>query len=122
MLTTLQHHINKQISQRYRNTRKRSSDVKCPKLVLPHSRETESCQDTTTNDAEDEENVEALKKLIASKNPPAQTIQEMLNATRAYRLQWLKKPDISIGDIIEKFPALKLPKWVSVNEWCLYYS
>lgn len=65
-----------------------------------------------SNVDEDEENVEALKKLIASKNPPARMVQELLTATRTYRNQWLKKPQISIHDILCKFPALKEPKWV----------
>ena len=88
--------------------------AKCPKLKL--ARQTKSINETPvslSNVEEDSENVEALKKLIISRNPPAQTVQELLTATRTYRNQWLKKPEISIHDILHKFPALKEPKWVS---------
>lgn len=59
------------------------------------------------------ESVDALRKLAAAKNPPAQTVQDLLNVTREEREQWLKKPDISIKDILEVYPILKQPKWVS---------
>jgi hypothetical protein len=60
-----------------------------------------------------EESVDALRKLAAAKNPPAQTVQDLLDVTRVEREQWLKRPDISIKDILEEFPVLKKPKWVS---------
>ena len=89
--------------------------MKSFKVVLPSSNNEASHTTPPPNCDEDEENVEALKKLILSNNPPAQTVQDMLIATRPYRIDWLKNPDISIRDILEKFPALKLPKWVSFN-------
>ena len=110
----LQFSINKQITQKYRNSRKRTSATKCPKLKLARlSGSTSETPESLASVEEDEENVAALKKLMASRNPPAQTVQELLAATRTYLKQWLKKPDISIHNILEKFPALKEPKWVS---------
>ena len=108
-----QYYVNKQITQKYRNSRKKTTTAKCPKLKLSH--QSESSNETPESlpcVEEDEENVQALKKLMSSKNPPAQTVQELLAATRTYRNQWLKKPEISIHDIMDKFPVLKEPKWV----------
>ena len=60
-----------------------------------------------------EENVTALKKLFQGKSQPAQMVQNLLDATRKLRAEWIKKStDISIQDIIRKFPALNHPKWV----------
>lgn len=64
-------------------------------------------------DAEYEENVQALKKLLEGKTPPAQTIQNLLDATRSLRLKYLQRPDISIQQIVELYPVFKNPKWVS---------
>ena len=57
--------------------------------------------------------VDALRKLAVAKNPPAQTVQDLLNVTRKERERWLKRPDISIKDILQEYPVLKQPKWVS---------
>jgi hypothetical protein len=64
-----------------------------------------------------DENVAALKKLLKIKSPPAQTIQDLLKATRELRLKWLTSSSVSIHDIIEKYPVLAKPKWVSA---CVY--
>ena len=63
-----------------------------------------------TDPDEYEENVDALRKLAVSKNPPAQTIQDLLNVTRVERKRWLQRPDISIKDIFEEYSVLKQPK------------
>ena len=108
-----QFYINKQITQKYCNSRKRTTTAKYPKLKLSHqSGSSNETPESPSCVEEDEENVQALKKLMSSKNPPAQTVQELLTETRTYRNQWLKKPEISIHDIIDKFPVLKEPKWV----------
>ena len=66
-----------------------------------------------TDPDEYEESVDALRKLAVAKNPPAQTVQDLLNVTREERERWLKRPDISIKDILQEYPVLKQPKWVS---------
>lgn len=41
-------------------------------------------------------------------------VQSLLDATRKLRAEWIKtSTDISIQDIIRKFPALNHPKWVN---------
>lgn len=66
-----------------------------------------------TDPDEYKESVDILRKLAVTKNPPAQTIQDLLNETRVERKQWLQRPDISIKDIFEEYPVFKQPKWVS---------
>ena len=63
-------------------------------------------------DEEDDENTEALRKLVKGKNPPAQMVQSLLTATRACREKWLQTPSISIQDILEKYSVLRISKWV----------
>ena len=116
-------YINKQIAQKYRNSRKRTSTANCPKLKLAlQSESINETPDPLSSVEEDKENIEALQKLMASRNPPAQTVQELLTATHIYTL---KKPEISIHEILHKFPVLKEPKWVSfvvhANYYCIFF-
>ena len=46
-----------------------------------------------------DENVAALKKLLKLKSPAAQTIQDLLKATRDVRLKWLSSSPVSIHDM-----------------------
>ena len=62
-----------------------------------------------------DENVAAFKKLLKTKSPAVQTIQDLLKATRELRLKWLSSSPVSIHDILEKYPVLAKPKWVSVS-------
>ena len=61
----------------------------------------------------DEENIEALKKLFESRNPPAQTVQQLLDITRDKRKEWLQSPTLSIQYIIKEYPVFGHSKWVS---------
>ena len=108
----LQHTFNKQFTQRYRNNRCRSSGAKSIKVVLAEANVTATKENTSLQDEEDDENTEALKKLVKGKNPPAQTVQNLLIATRASREKWLQTPCISIHDILEKYTVLRNSKWV----------
>ena len=55
-----------------------------------------------------------LAKIIGGKTPPAaQIVRQILDSTRRKRMQWLKE-DISISDVFEKYPCLKMSKWVCV--------
>lgn len=105
----LQHTFNKQFTQRYRNNRRRSSGAKSIKVVLAEANVTATKENTSL---QDNENTEALKKLVKGKNPPAQTVQNLLIATRASREKWLQTPCISIHDILEKYTVLRNSKWV----------
>ena len=107
-----QHTFNKQFTQRYRNNRRRSSGVKCPKIIVASATPNHHQSPVTSTDEQDE-NVDALRKLASIKNPPAQTVQELLNVTRSGRKQWLQKSDLSIQMIFEKYPMIQQPKWVS---------
>ena len=64
-----------------------------------------------------DENVAALK-LLKTKSSAVQTIQDLLKATRDLRLKWLSSSPISIHDIVEKYPVLAKPKWVSTRCIC----
>lgn len=64
---------------------------------------------------EHEENVDALKKLSKTKSPAAQTVQDLLKATRERRQQWISTAIISLHQIFEKYPVLGNPKWVKVD-------
>jgi hypothetical protein len=79
-------------------------------VVLPEANITASKENTSPDlqDEEDDENTQALQKLVKGKNPPAQTVQNLLIATRASREKWLLSPSVSIHDILEKYS-----KWVS---------
>ena len=62
-----------------------------------------------------EEDVATLTKLMSGKTPPAaQVVRQLLDSTRRKRMQWLKE-EISLHDIFEKFPCLKMSKWVCVQ-------
>ena len=52
-----------------------------------------------------DENVAALKKLLKTKSPAAQTIQDLLKATRELRLKWFSSSPVLIHDILEKYPC-----------------
>ena len=68
-------------------------------------------------DADMEEDVGLLRTLFEGKNPPAaQTIKQLLDSTRVKRMEWLKS-EVSIADIFEKYPCLKISKWV-----CSFYQ
>lgn len=114
IVCNVQHTFNKQITQRYRNNRRRSSKAKSIKVVLPEANITATKENTSLQqDEEDDENTQALQKLVKAKNPPAQTVQNLLTATRASREKWLQTPSISIHDILEKYTVLRNSKWVS---------
>ena len=90
-ICTSQQTFNKQLSQRYRNNRRRSNGTKCSKVVVLGSTEpstTEPITNTTAQLEEEVENVEALRKLSKGKNPPAQMVQRLLDATRSGREKW----------------------------------
>lgn len=63
-----------------------------------------------------DENVEALKKLLNTKSPSAQTVQDLLKTTRELRQKWLSSAMISIHDILNNYPVFENPKWVSTFE------
>ena len=71
---------------------------------------TQSCASTSSNDTEMEEDVVTLSTLVGGKTPPA--AQTIMDATREKRKLWLKK-EVSITEIFEKYPCLKISKWVS---------
>ena len=84
------------------------------KIILPNAEES-SRSVLPNNDGkleEYEENVAALKKIVKTKSPAAQTVQELLSATRELRLKWLSSAPVSIHNIMEKYPVLAYPKWV----------
>lgn len=71
--------------------------------------------DSSLEVEEYDENVATLSKLMKGKNPPAaQAMKQLLDATRSIRVQWMKE-FISIKDIFQKFPCLKVSKWVCVH-------
>ena len=81
-----------QITQRYRNNRRRTPASKSNKISLPNAACGESKIISAKNDDETEEyneNVTALRKLVKSKHPAVQTIQDLLKATRKLRVKWL---------------------------------
>ena len=87
-------------------------------MVLPEANITATKENITPadlQDEEDDENTQALQKLVKGKNPPAQTIQNLLIATRASREKWLLSPSILIHDILEKYTVLRNSKWVSIS-------
>lgn len=85
-----------------------------PQTAIKASQQSPHLSDANL-DADYEENVQALRKLLQGKPPPppAQTIQHLLDATRSRRHKYLQRSDISICDIVEKYPVFKNPKWVS---------
>ena len=83
------------------------------KVVVPESNTAAKENTSIQQDEEDDENAQALQKLVKTKNPPAQTVQSLLIATRASREKWLQTPSISIHDILEKYTVLRNSKWVS---------
>ena len=93
------------------------SQAKSVKVVLPEGNITATKENTPPDlqDDEDDENTLALQKLVKGKNPPAQTVQNLLIATRASREKWLLSHSISIHDILEKYTILQNSKWVSIK-------
>ena len=83
-------------------------------MLLPEVNVTAAEENTSLQDEEDEENMLALQILMRGKNPPAQTVQGLLIATRASREKWLQTASISIKDILKKYTALRMSKWVRV--------
>ena len=79
-------------------------------MVLPEANVTATKENTTPDlqDEEGDENIQALQKLVKGNNPPAQTIQNLLIATRPSREKWLLSPTISIHDILEKYAVLRI--------------
>ena len=49
--------------------------------------------------------MEALKKILKTKSPAAQVIQELLEATRNHRQKWLSSTLVSAHDILAKYPV-----------------
>ena len=72
-----------------------------------------STQDSQPAMDECKENIEALKKLFESRNPPVQTVQQLLDITWDKRKEWLQSPTLSIQDIIKEYPVFGHSKWVS---------
>ena len=115
---TLQTSLKDQLSQRYRNNRRRTPATVSHKIVLSSAcgDSTNSVLPSSKHEIEEyDENVEALKKLLKLKSPAAQTIQDLLKATREVRLKWLSSTPVSIHDIYKKYPVLAQPKWVSTH-------
>lgn len=112
--------FNAQFTQRYRNNRRESRKVTCPKLVVSQAtvessaiESSKQLQDVTNEEDEYEENVETLKKLMAGKNPPKpRSVIQLLDDTREKRRKWLEE-EISIHQILEKYVCFKKSKWVS---------
>ena len=46
---------------------------------------------------------------------PAQVVQTLLDTTRPLRKVYLERADISIRDILDVSPVLRIPKWVRFN-------
>ena len=63
-----------------------------------------------------------MQKLVKGKNPPAQTVQNLLTATRASREKWLQIPSISFHDILKEYTVLQNSKLVCNAEIDLGYS
>ncbi len=108
--------ISRQISQRYRNTRRRSADViRKPRIQLQLHPSTAASSSGCAAIEDDEENVQALQKSATIRSPAAQTVQTLLSATRKYRLTFFTvQKDLSILNhiILENFPICKESKWV----------
>ncbi len=104
--------------QRYRNNRRRTPASKAQKICLPNAAcgESKIISATKYDDETEEydENVAALRKLVKSKHPAVQTIQDLLKVTRKLRVKWLHLScaPLSIHGILEKYPVLQTPKWV----------
>lgn len=92
------------------------------KIALPKTGESSKAVLPTNNHETEEydENVEALKKLLKTKTPSAQTIQDLLKSTRELRLKWLSSAPVSLHDILQKYPVFEHPKWVSVTHICSF--
>ena len=87
------------------------------KIILPSAEESarSALPNNDDNLEEYEENVAALK--MKTKSPAAQTVQELLSATRDLRLKWLSSTPVSIHNILEKYPVLGYPKWVGQSAY-----
>ena len=109
-----------QLSQRYRNSRRPSRKVTDQKLchqceVSVDATNTPALQKSSAENERYEENVQALKKLVQGKAAPAQVVQTLLDTTRPLRKVYLERADISIRDILDVYPVLRIPKWVRFN-------
>ena len=121
----MQNNVSRQISQRYRNSRRKSTNVirkSKPQIQLQPSTASASSGEKNYED-DDKENVESLQKLAKSRSAAAQTVQALLSATRRYRqTSFMKQRELSIHAILEQFPIFKEAKWV-INfaiTWCNY--
>lgn len=94
--------------------------VTSTKAVLAQAIVTKVTQQADTNTTEEdqddyEEDVEALTQVVTGKHPPAaQSVYDLLDATRHKRTTWLQE-EISIAEILNKFPCFKNSKWVCVT-------
>lgn len=112
--------LSSQLSQRYRNSRRPSRKVTDQKLchqceVSVDATNTPALQKSSAENERYEENVQALKKLVQGKAAPAQVVQTLLDTTRPLRKVYLERADISIRDILDVYPVLRIPKWVRFN-------
>ena len=112
--------LSSQLSQRYRNSRRPSRKVTDQKLchqceVSVDATNTPALQNSSAENERYEENVQALKKLMQGKAAPAQVVQTLLDTTRPLRKVYLERADISIRDILDVYPVLRIPKWVRFN-------
>lgn len=83
-----------------------------PAIATPEQQLSTSSSSDDREMEDYEEDVATLSTLVKGKTPPAaHTIKQLLDATREKRLQWLRK-EISITEIFEKYPCLKISKWV----------
>ena len=119
----IQNNVSRQLSQRYRNSRRKSADVirkSKPHIQLQPSTASAPFSEKSNED-DDKENVESLQKLAKSRSAAAQTVQALLSATRRYRqTAFMKQRELSIHAILEQFPIFKEAKWVRklTITWC----
>lgn len=132
MLFFLKHTFNNQFSQRYRNNRRErknnDKDGSSPNITraIVKVRASQPAQSSSSGNSvvniemeTYEENVTALAKLINGKHyPPAKVVEELLDATRILRKKWLDE-EVSIRQILDKYPCFKNPKWVSRDNFIL---
>ena len=70
--------------------------------------------------AEYQEDIVDLQKLYERENPPVHLVQQLLDKTRLLRNDWIiNGTDLSIHDIVGRFPPLKKAQWVSNIIMCL---
>ena len=118
----MQETLKGQISQRFRNKRRKTPATTTHKILLPTKVVLTSSTDepeVKTSEIEVMEKVKDLQALSKQKSPPAQEVQELLQETRKYRVKWLCST-LSIFDILRKFPILQVPNWVSLYTLCIF--